>query len=104
TVSIKIKTRRVSVELKSVVQKLRGVEMQRLMTVKAIASTSHGKAFSRTRARSTAKSVAQESGMEINAGMGPPLRRVSRKEATSSAVMKPMLPLKVGRAIRNTTW
>src|SRR5699024_1341725 len=103
-ISMKANKRRDSLVLKSVVQKLRVVEIHMLMTVKEIASTNKGRAFSRTKAGSTANSVARGSGVEMNAGRGTPNRVVSRKDSTSSAPINPMLPLKVGRAMRSTTW
>src|SRR5699024_1447123 len=97
-------TRRESLVLKFVVQNVRVVEMHMLMTVKEMARINHGMAFSRTIAGSTARSTAQDSGMDINAGMRMPLRVVWRKDSTSSAVIKPMLPSKDGCVMRNTTW
>src|SRR5699024_8911773 len=97
-------TRRESLVLKFVVQNVRVVEMHMLLTVKEMARINHGIAFSRTIAGSTARSTAQDSGLDINAGMRMPLRVASRKDSTSSAVIKPMLASKDGRAMRKTTW
>src|SRR5699024_12497915 len=97
-------TRRESLVLKFVVQNVRVVEMPMLMTVKEMARINHGMAFSRTIAGSTARTTAQDSGMAINAGMRMTLREVSRKDSTSSAVIKQMLASKEVRDMTKTTW